>query len=450
MAEVNSRPPKNLKYEFWRYRIFIITWLAYAAFYLTRMSFSVAKIGIEQDPNFHLSKSVMGVVDGVYLAAYAVGQFIWGMFGDRFGTRIVILIGMFASVIAGFGMGASSTTLLLGIFFCIQGLCQSTGWAPLAKNISYFFSQRERGVVMGWWCTHYAVGGTIAVVIAGYIGDYFDNWRYAFYGPAALLFGVWVLFLLLQKNRPEDIGLPPIEEYHGEKQAVLDVHDKPQEEPEGSWKTIFAVLKNRMVLFLGLVYFCLKPTRYAVLFWSAKYVNEKLGTGMGESASISMCFQLAGPLGILFGGYMSDKVFGSRRMPISVICLFLLGAVLFSFSTVTAYSYEHFSIGLTKWVLRGLFFAIGFLLYVPDSLVSGTAPTDFGTKKGASTASGFINGCGSVAAISGGSLAGWVAENWNWNVLFIALGITICLAGIVLLPKWNALPATANDKPAPK
>jgi OPA family sugar phosphate sensor protein UhpC-like MFS transporter len=147
---------------------------------------------------------------------------------------------------------------------------------------------------------------------------------------------------------------------------------------------------------------------------------------------------------------MSDKVFGSRRMPISVICLFLLGMVLFSFSPVTAYSYEHFSVDLTKWVLRGLFFAIGFLLYVPDSLIAGTAPTDFGTKKGASTASGFINGCGSIAAISGGSLAGWVAENWSWNVLFVVLGITICLAGAVLLPKWNALPATANDKPDSK
>jgi OPA family glycerol-3-phosphate transporter-like MFS transporter len=445
MAQADQKLPKNPRYEFWRWNIFFITWLAYAGFYLTRLSFSVAKIGIDKDPGLELSKSMMGIIDGVYLAAYAVGQFVWGMSGDRFGTRKVILIGMFVSVIAGFGMGVSPVALLFGVFFCIQGLCQSTGWAPLAKNMSYFFSQKERGVVMGLWCTNYAIGGVVAVMLAGYIADYFDNWRYAFYGPAAMLFGVWVLFLLLQRNRPRDVGLPPIEEYYGEKEAVLDIRVKPEEEPEGSWKTISAVLRNRMVLLLGAVYFFLKPTRYAILFWSTKYVSEKLGTGMGESASVSMCFQLGGPAGVLFAGYMSDKVFQSRRMPISAICLFLLAVVLFLFNPVAGYAIDNFSAGLTKWVIRGLLFAIGFLLYVPDSLVSGTAAIDFGTKKGASTASGFINGCGSVAAIFGGSLAGWVAETWGWNVVFIVLGITICLAGIIIIPKWNALPPTAEN-----
>lgn len=445
MVHIKQKIAKNLRYEFWRWNIFAITWLAYGGFYLTRLSFSVAKVGIDEDPNFHLSKSMMGVVDGVYLAAYAIGQFIWGISGDKVGTRKVILVGMIISVIAGFAMGASHITLLFGIFFCIQGFCQSTGWAPLAKNIGYFFSQRERGVVMGYWCTNYAVGGVIAVVLAGYIADYFGNWRYAFYGPAVLLFGVWVLFLLLQRNRPKDVGLPSIEEYHGEQEAVLDVGERPEEEIDGSWKTIFAVLKNPMVLLLGAVYFCLKPTRYAILFWSAKYVSEKVGTGMGESASISMCFQLGGPAGVLFAGYMSDKVFQARRMPISIICLFLLGLVMFFFSSAIGYSLDNFELDTTKWILRGLLFAIGFLLYVPDSLVSGTAAIDFGTKRGASTASGFINGCGSVAAIFGGSLAGWVAENWGWTVVFVVLGITVCLAGAILLPKWNAVPATAKS-----
>ena len=35
----------------------------------------------------------------------------------------------------------------------------------------------------------------------------------------------------------------------------------------------------------------------------------------------------------------------------------------------------------------------------PDSIVSGTAAADFGTSKGASTASGIVNGMGSVGAI---------------------------------------------------
>jgi OPA family sugar phosphate sensor protein UhpC-like MFS transporter len=441
VAEVNQTTAgqTNRRYKCWRRRIFAITWLAYAGFYLTRKSFSVAKIGLEQAPRILLTKSQMGLIDGLYLAAYAIGQFIWGILGDRLGTRKVILVGMFVSIIAGLAMGASSTVLLLGGFFFIQGLCQSSGWAPLAKNLSYFFSQKERGVVMGWWCTNYAVGGLIASPFAGYCADYFGgNWRYAFYGPAATLFVIWVLFLLLQKNRPEDVGLPTIEEHHHEKEAVIAAGEAGEQEPEASWKPIIEVLKNRVVWILGLVYFCLKPSRYAILFWAPMYIKEHLGTGMTESAIISVCFELGGPVGVVFGGYVSDRIFGSRRMPISVLALFALGAMLLVFDRLAGYH--------SKLLIAGLLFAIGFLLYIPDSLVSGTAAVDFGTKKGASTASGFINGCGSVAAVFGGALPGWVSQNYGWGWLFGILAGSVCVAGIVLLPLWNALPTTANGR----
>lgn len=433
----NQQVKKDRRYEFWRWRIFSITWLAYAGFYLTRKSFAVAKVGLADDSDILMSKTVMGNLDFIYLTAYAAGQFICGIFGDRFGTRKIVLAGMLCSVIVGFAMGLSSIVLLFGVLLGLQGLCQSTGWAPLTKNIGYWFSQRERGVVVGCWCTNYAFGGFVAALLAGYAADYFGNWRYAFFVPATALLGVWVLFLLLQKNRPEDIGLVPIEEYHGEKQAVLAAGEKPQEEPEGSWKTIFEVLKNPMVLLLGGVYFFLKPIRYAILFWSPMYVYEKLGTGMGESALIGNCFDLAGPIGVILGGYISDKLFRSRRIPVCIICLIALAIVLFSFNHLANYG--------NKWLIAGLFFTIGFLLYAPDSLVSATAAIDFGTKKGASTAAGLINFCGSTGAILGGTLPGVISERWGWRALFTMLAISVCLAAVLILPKWNTVPATANN-----
>ena len=68
--------------------------------------------------------------------------------------------------------------------------------------------------------------------------------------PALTLLGIWFLFLVLQQNRPEDVGLAPIEEYHGEKESVLDSKETPSDEPEGSWKVIVEVLRSPMVLLL--------------------------------------------------------------------------------------------------------------------------------------------------------------------------------------------------------
>lgn len=425
---------KDPKYEFWRLRVFGITWLAYAGFYLTRASFSVAKIGILEDPNLSLTVENMGVIDGIYLTAYAVGQFVWGMLGDKVGTRKIVLLGLSMSIIAGFAMGVSSIMLAFGVFALLQGLSQSTGWAPLTKNITNWFSLKERGVVMGWWATNYTIGGLVGAPLAGLAAAYFLDWRYAFFLPIIVLAVILILFFLLQKNRPQDMGLPPIEEYHNEEPALEKVpNDEIISEPkEGSWKSIFEVIKNPMVLLLGTVYFFIKPTRYAILFWGPLYVSESLGTGMAESAFVNAAFFLAGPLSVLAAGYASDKIFQSRRMPYSVISLFALSILLFFFNDLASVK--------SSLVSAGLLFLVGFLIYGPDSLVSATAAIDFGTRKGASTASGIINGMGSVGAIAGGTIPGLFKDSWGWDGVFIFLSASIFIASLLMIPKWNALP----------
>ena len=425
----------NPTYERWRWQIFAITWLAYAGLYLTRKSFSVAKIGIGEGTAIGLTQSQLAWIDGAFLVAYAIGQFLCGMAGDRFGTRKVLLIGMFVSVVTAIAMGLSSLAVIFGVLFFIQGFAQSTGWAPLSKNIGTFFSREERGTVMGLWSTNYAFGGLVASIIAGYFGQRF-GWRYAFLVPAAMLSMVWVLFLLLQINRPEDVGLPPIEVYHGEQPPAADSDTVAVEEKHDSWKVILEVLANPMVLLLGAVYFCFKPARYAILFWGPKYINDKLGTGMAESGFISAMFELAGPFSVILAGLVSDKIFGARRMPVSIICLLLLGVLLCFLDDLPS----------TRWMLAGSLFLIGLLTYAPDSLISGTAAVDFGTKKGAATASGLINGCGSIGAIVGGTIPGFFQERWGWHGVFNLLAAAAVLAALLLLPKWNALPSPAEKK----
>jgi OPA family sugar phosphate sensor protein UhpC-like MFS transporter len=426
-------------YERWRWQIFSITWLAYAGFYLTRKAFSVAKNELKKPEVMGLSKADMSWMDGANSVAYALGQFLWGTLGDKFGTRLVILVGLLVSLTIALLSGAASTALTLGILLTIQGFAQSSGWAPLAKNMGEFFSRRERGRVMGWWCTNYAFGGFIATVLAGLAVKWFGGWRYAFWVPALGLALIWLLFLLFQRNRPEDVGLPPIEQYHGEPEAVLVPEATPVQEPEGSWKVVGEVLRNRMVWLLATVYFLVKPARYLILAWAPVYVNERLGTGTDVSGNIGSMFDLAGPIGTLAGGYLSDHLFKSRRMPAAVIALFCLAVLMAGFRYLPR----------TPWAVGLGFFVIGFLIYIPDSLVSGTAAIDFGTKRGASTASGIVNGCGSIGQVFGVTLPGWadklVGQGHDiWNPIFLLLAVALAVAGALLLPQWNRLPDSAK------
>jgi OPA family sugar phosphate sensor protein UhpC-like MFS transporter len=141
---------------------------------------------------------------------------------------------------------------------------------------------------------------------------------------------------------------------------------------------------------------------------------------------------------VLLGGYLSDRMFRSKRMPMSVIGLIGTVILMLSFSRLPA---TPLALGL------GLF-GIGFLLNIPDSLISGAAAIDFGTKKGASTAAGFVNGAGSVGSILGGTAPGWVGHGQNpWPLIFLGLSAALALAAALLIPRWNELPPTARQEP---
>ena len=126
-----------------------------------------------------------------------------------------------------------------------------------------------------------------------------------------------------------------------------------------------------MVWLLAVVYFLVKPTRYLLLYWSPVFVNDLLGTSTATSGFLGSMFDLAGPLGTLVGGFISDRLFKSKRIPICVIALFCLAICMAAFRFVPPRRLE-IGIGM---------FVIGFLVYIPDSLVAGTASIDFGTKE---------------------------------------------------------------------
>ncbi len=402
----------------------------------------MAKLGLLENPAVGLTPVMASNIDIAFSIAYGLGQFFWGISADRFGPRRVVLGGMLASSVVAVAMGLSSTVVLLGVFFFVQGLCQSTGWAPLTKNMGFWFSSKERGRVMGFWCTSYAFGGMLASPFAGYVAySVFDDWRWAFFSGAAVLLLICIPFYFLQRDRPRDVGLEEIEEYHGEPMAVVDARHAPGEEKEGSWELIGKVIRSPPVLVMAAVYFLLKPARYAILFWGPVIASERLTSdSFALAATLPAAFEAAGLLAPIAIGFISDKLFQARRFPACVLSLLLLSIVLLLFGPLTSSG----SIG----GMIVAFFLIGLFLYGPDSMVSATAAVDFGTKKGAGTAAGFINGFGSFGQILGVALPGylmaWFPGADTTVILFYGFSAAALVAGLLLIPLWNRVPPSGR------
>ncbi|BBX33710.1 putative major facilitator superfamily transporter [Mycolicibacterium mageritense DSM 44476 = CIP 104973] len=437
MITTSTDPTTVPRYQRWRIQIFAVTWIAYAGFYFTRQAFSVAKLGILEDPilSTTLTKSTLANLDAAYLAAYAAGQFVWGQVSDRFGPRIVILGGLAISAVATLFMGLLPALVFLLPLMIVQGLAQSTGWSGTLANMAQFFSIGERGRVLGLWSTNYAFGGLVAAPVLGWFAyDIFGSWRAAFFTGAAIVVGVFVLVLLFQRNKPEDVGLPPIEEFHS-KEDIAELDDSPDAEavaePTPSWRESLAVvLRDRMVRTLGASYFLLKPARYAILLWGPVIVAERLADGdKFQAVTVPVAFGIAGVIAPILLGRISDRVFKARRVPACVLSLAILVAVLALFAPLTATG--------NVWIMVGVLGLIGLSVYGADAMISCVAAVDFGTSKHAGTAAGLINCCGSVGAILGGLLPGYLST----STLFYGFAVAAFLAMLLLIPHWNRMPA---------
>lgn len=434
----------NARYERWRLQTFGITWLIYASLYLTRQSFGVAKVAFASDPRVMMDRSQYGQIDAAFLTTYMLGQFVFGPLGDRFGPRRILLCGLTLSVMAAVASGLSTTLTAFIAFAILQGIAQSTGWSNVSKTMSSWFSLRERGRVIGLWCSHYTFGSAAAGIFAGWLIDNWGRlvpaefvgyglsqyWPAAFWGPAAALSLVTVLAWLLLCNRPEDVGLQPIEHYHAAPESPSADEDARPVVPERSWKLVGDVLASPTIWMLASAYFSIKLVRYAFIFWGPKYVAECLGKDATQSTIISAALPIGGLLGVVATGYISDRWFQARRAPAIILSLLLASGVLL--------------VGLTPitniWLMAALFFTVGVFLFGPDSMISATAAMDFGTKRGAGTAIGCINGIGSIGGILGGWLPGRITTESNWTPLFAVFVAGLAFSALVLVPLWRTRP----------
>lgn len=393
-----------------RVRVFAITWLAYATYYLGRKNLAVSKTAIEETVG--LTASALGSVDTVYLAAYAVGQFAMGALADRLGPRRTVGAGMLmVAVLVGACASAGSLAPFL-ILWALNGFFQASGWPGNIKAMTPWFTSTERGRVMGLWTTCYQVGGIAAGAVAARLVAR-AGWPTAFRVPAlaVALVGILVLVALPEKR---------IEASAAASKARLDL------------------LRVPTLWFLGAAYFCLKLIRYSLLFWLPYYLERTLGYERERAGYQSLAFEAGGAVGSVVVGYVSDRLLRGRRGLAGLLgCSALVGALLL-FGAVGRWS------GLANGLALAL---VGMCLFGPDALVSGAAAQELGGAEASATAAGFINGMGSVGAILQGALTTWVAAALGWDRVFSVLALLAAIAALVLLPLARS---EGRPRPAPQ
>jgi OPA family glycerol-3-phosphate transporter-like MFS transporter len=145
-----------------------------------------------------------------------------------------------------------------------------------------------------------------------------------------------------------------------------------------------------------------------------------------------LVLMLAGVTGGFFAGFISDKIFGSRRGPSA---FFLYAGMFAGFVTLI------FAVRLDWHFLIGfLSFFMSMCVIGVHGMLSGTASMDFGGKKAAATTAGVIDGFVYLGTGVQSVCLGYIIPNFGWNAWPIFL-IPFTLIGLFFTRRiWNAFP----------
>lgn len=423
---VGGREELLKSYRYWRIRAFYAVFFGYSFYYICRKNIAVAMPAMIKDLGF--SKTDLGIISAVFYIIYAWAKFINGMLCDRSNPRYFMGVGLLIAAVANIFFGFSSTILLFVIFWAINGWVQTMGSPTGPKTMANWYSLSERGSYYGVYNTCHSLGAFSILLAGGFIVESL-GWRYGFYLPGLFCILGAIFIMSRLPDRPESVGLAPIEEFHGE--AAQGEHDYEEHE------TIFYiawhyVLKNKKIWILSFASLFIYIIRYGLVDWAPTYLVEAKGSTIGYAGLKTSALELFGIPGGILAGIASDRIFGARRAPVAVICLF---GVAISATVLYFIPPGH------GWVDALVLGISGFFIYGPQMLVAGLAAIDFSSRKAAATAVGLTGFMSYVGATAAGYVSGRLTDTFGWSGGFIFWVASAVLGALLMITMWKSKPA---------
>ncbi len=418
-------------------------WLAlgftYAAMYMARYNFAFANKDLSDVYGF--TRTQVGSIISFATLVYGLAALFNGPLADRIGGRRAMLIGAVGAVVfnVAFGFGAyigvlSSASLLLGYLATMWTLnmyFQSYSALALIKVNSAWFHVSERGVFSAIFGSMIQMGRlgvyalmTVPLVVA-------LPWQWKFFLPSAIAAIFAVVTFLVVRDSPADAGL-----------GELDTQDATSRDTEKiTFKYVARkIFTNPITITIAAAEFCTGLVRKGFEEWFPRYMQEvqnlRLDNPIFQRNALAIVG--AGVAGAFAAGFLSDKLFHTRRPPVAfvgyfvqMVCLLVVWLAPSIDLVVVAFTLNSFAISMVH------------------SMLSGTASMDFGGKRAGATAAGMFDGMQYL----GGSVMGWgmgaLIDAYGWGAWGPSMIGFAAVGALLMLTLWNVTPVK-HTAPAPK
>jgi OPA family glycerol-3-phosphate transporter-like MFS transporter len=403
--------------------------ITYATFYMGRYNLNVASS--EMMHRFGFSKAEFGTIATAGFWTYALAVMFNGPLTDRFGGRRAILVAAagtaFMNLVIGLlFLSGWQTKVMVGmsLLYAVNQYFQSFGALSIVKVNSHWFHVRERGVFGGIFGIMISSGYFLAMTVGGWILAKFP-WYMVFLVPSAAVAVMFVVDWFLIADTPKQAGHADFDT--GDATSGLADNHKPVDLAY----LLTHVFRNRIILTLTAAEFCTGFVRQGLMLWFVPFLKEVHGITPGSTLFTVATggVTVGGIAGGLLCGWLSDKVFQSRRPPVAFVFYLAQIAALFVLGRTRDATFASFMIGFCCTWIFGV-----------HGMLSGTASMDFGGTRAAATVAGLLDGIQYVASGLTGVLLGSLIDKhgwgiWTWSIIpFSAIG------AVLMTTLWNATP----------
>lgn len=386
--------------------------------HFNRVGMSVAGTEKLMD-EFGISKVKMGAVYSTYLLVYTTLMIPGGWLIEKVGPRWALgLMGIGSAALAtltGFpGWGLIPAAAALPAFLLIRGVLGAVT-VPMhpgaARAVSLWLPPTGRA-----WGNGMVTGAALLGIAATYslFGFLMDKltWPGAFLAAGIATLTLSIVWLVTTTDHPAEPG-----------GADHPTAAAPAKSPLG-FTSVVDLLRNRSLLLVSISYGAYSYFQYLFFYWVEHYFLEILAMSEEQSRFNSMIVMLAMAVGMIAGGYLSDKcqsLWGARRGRAAVAICGMTVSTLFA---VVGVHLEQLN-----WVVACFALAMGTL-----GMCEGpfwTTAVELGGSRGG-LAGAILNTGGNI----GGTLAPFATplfahyfESWQVG---IEVACVICATGAVL------------------
>ncbi|MBW1212947.1 MULTISPECIES: MFS transporter [Pantoea] len=420
-----------------RWVVLALIFAVYAVNYADRSNIGSVLPFITEE--FNMTNFEAGQIASMFFLGYAICQIPAGFLLAKRGVRGIVTLSILGFSAFTWLIGTASSALSIKWLRLGLGITEAPTPVGLTSTINNWFPPKEKATATGIYIASTMFAPILVPPLVVWISLTF-GWRWVFFLfaiPGLLLAVIWYF---LVKSRPEESKFVSPSELkyirasetesgdevtienivQHSRFATLDKIIRVREiKPLDSAARIF---RSRNVWGNTIAYFMMVSIMYGILTWIPSYLVNEKGFSFVKMGFVAAMPFIGGFIGSIFGGWISDNIFGRRRKPTMIftaLATILMMVVMIHVPQSTA-------------MVAGALFMVGLLLNI--GWPSFTAyPMGVVDRKNYPIAISLVNSGGNLGGFVSPMAAGYLLDKTGqFSSVFTYFGICAVI-GLVLL-----------------